>query len=198
MDFIAIDLETTGTLPYVDRIVELAALRFSGNQVVDHFQTLIHPGIEISAEISKINGITNEMVKTQPPIQDVLESFSKFCGASIMVAHNASFDFQFLRSAIEKHKSVAPLGPVLDTYSLAKKVMPGMNNYKLSTLVQYLKIDHAHLHRAWQDAKCCGHLFYHIMKKLEIQNWKKLAQISGKTPLHFPQIAPAYKQLELL
>ena len=198
MDFVAIDLETTGTLPYVDSIVEIAAVRFKKNQVVDQFESLVNPGVEISPEISKINGITNEMVDSKPKIQTLLEPFSKFCGSSVIVAHNATFDFQFLRSAIEKYKSKAPYGPVLDTYSLAKKVIPGMSNYKLSTLVNYLKIDYKTLHRALQDASCCGRLFYHLVQTLNVESWKKLAQISGKTPLRFPQIAPAHKQLELL
>lgn len=197
MEFMAIDLETTGTLPYVDRIVEVAAVHFKGNKVVNKFQTLVRPGIEISEEVSKINGITNKMVEDQPEIQNVLEPFARFCSSYPMVAHNASFDFQFLRSVIEKYKTKAPEGVLLDSYALAKKVLPNVNNYRLGTLVQYLKIKHSTLHRAVEDAICCGRVFYHLIEKLQTSNVKKLAQISGKAELKFPQLQEAYSQLQL-
>ena len=198
MTFTAIDLETTGTLPYVDRIVEIAAVRFRGGQIISTFQSLVDPKVEIPQEVTNINGINNDMVRSKPLIQEVLEPFSKFCGSDVLVAHNATFDFQFLKSAIEKFKTQAPAGPLLDTYSLAKKALPGMMNYKLATLVRYLKLDFEKLHRAEQDASCCGHLFFHLIQKLEIENWKKLADVSGRQPLRFPQLAHTFRQLDLL
>ena len=198
MEFIALDLETTGTLPYVDQIVEVAAVLFKGREVVDVFQTLVNPGVEISPEVTRINGITNQMVQSKPIIEDVLESFAHFCSDYLIVAHNATFDFQFLKSAIEKYKSKAPLGDVLDTYSLAKKALPGLSNYKLGTLVRHLKIEHETLHRAEQDARCCGQLFQKIIEKLQTNNIKQLSQFSGKSALRFPQVYHAHPQLQLL
>lgn len=198
MNFIALDLETTGTLPYVDHIVEVAAVLFKNQEVVDIFQTLVNPGVEISPEVTRINGITNQMVQSKPMIEDVLESFAHFCSNYLIVAHNATFDFQFLKSAIERYKSKAPLGEVLDTYSLAKKALPGMSNYKLETLVKHLKIEYKTLHRAEQDARCCGHLFQKIMEKLRTNNAKQLTQVSGRSSLKFPQVYHAHPQLQLL
>jgi len=197
MDFIAIDLETTGTLPYADRIVEVAAVHFKNFKVDQVFQTLVHPRMEISPEATRINGIKNEDVEGKPPIQDVLEPFAKFCSNVPLVAHNASFDFQFLKSAIEKYKSKAPEGLVIDTYSLAKKVFPNARNHRLKTLIEHLKIKHGTLHRAEQDAKCCGYLFIKLIEKLQVQNTKKLIQISGKAELKFPQFKDTYQQLAL-
>lgn len=197
MDFIAIDLETTGTLPYVDRIIEVAAIHFQDGKIINEFQSLVDPKILISPEITKINGITNDMVQSQPLIEPVLEEFAEFCKNYTLVAHNATFDFQFLYSAVKKFKSPAPSGPVLDTYSLAKKAMPRMVNYKLSTLVQFLKIKNDLFHRATEDARCCGYLFQHIMKELKTSDWKRLVQISGKVALKFPQIGHLNEQLNL-
>ena len=197
MNFIALDLETTGTLPYVDRIVEIAAVLFTNKGVGDIFQTLVNPGIEISPEVTRINGITDQMVQSKPMIEEVLESFAHFCSDHLIVAHNATFDFQFLKSAIEKYKSKAPLGEVLDTYSLAKKALPGLSNYKLGTLVKHLKIEHETLHRAEQDARCCGWLFKKIVEKLNTNNVKQLTQFSGKSALKFPQVYHAHPQLQL-
>ena len=188
MDFIAIDLETTGTLPYVDRIVEIAAVSFKKGRAVSFFEQLVDPKILIPQEASRINGITNDMVRGRPPIEEVLGPFAEFCGSEILTAHNATFDFQFLKSAIEKHKSPAPGGPLLDTYSLAKKLIPGMANYKLSTLISYLKIDSSNLHRAKQDALCCGKLFYYLISKLKAEDYRVIAKAGGRAPLRFPQI----------
>ena len=73
MDFIAFDLETTGTVPGVDRIVEIGAVKFSNGQPVETFSTLINPGIPIPEGASRVNGIFDDMVQGQPVIEDILE-----------------------------------------------------------------------------------------------------------------------------
>ena len=198
MNFIALDLETTGTLSYVDRIVEVAAVLFKERKVADKFQTLIDPQIEISPEVSRINGITNEMVVSQPLIQNILPELASFCKDYPIVAHNASFDFQFLRSSIERHKTPAPQGVVLDTYQLAKKILPGMPNYKLGSLVQYFKIKHGTLHRAEEDAICCGQLFQKLLREVNFQNINQIIKFLGKAELKFPQVYQAHPQLRLI
>lgn len=193
MNFIALDVETTGTLSYVDHIVELAAVRFTEGQEVDHFSCLVNPGISMPKEAERVNGISDEMLKDKPPISHVIKGFSDFCGEEILVAHNAIFDFQFLSTALEKCHCLSPRGPLFDTYSLSKKVFPGLNNYKLSTLTEYLNIPVSQFHRARQDAFACGKLFDFIIKKtsavdMGYLNFKKLSQISGKKELRFPPL----------
>ena len=191
MIFVAVDVETTGTLSYVDHIVEIAAVRFSEGKVKDRFSTLIDPEIPIPAEASRVNGITDEMLKDQPKIGDVLKDFSRFCSSDPLVAHNAIFDFQFLSVALEKCYCPAPSGPFFDTYALSKKVFPGLSNYKLSTLVEYLKISASHFHRAEEDAWACGQVFCSILKKINVRelketNFNRLVQLTGKKELRFP------------
>lgn len=199
MDFVAVDVETTGTLSYVDHIVELAAVRFSNGQVQSEFSILVDPGIPMPKEASQVNGITDKMLKGQPSISEVLDDFSTFCGPSWLVAHNAIFDFQFLSAALEKHHCSPPQGIMLDTYSLSKKMFPGLSNYKLSTVAEHFKISSKLFHRAKQDAWVCGHIFNNILKKLNEQNplvaVKKLVQIIGKKELRFP--VPKARQLSL-
>jgi len=193
MEFVSFDLETTGTLSHLDHIVEIGAVRFVEGEVKETFQQLISIDIPMPEQATAVNGITDEMLKDQPPIPKVLNSFSEFCAQSLLVAHNAPFDFQFLLRAIEEHHSSAPRGPVLDTCQLARKSFPGLANYKLSTLCDYLKIDASGFHRAEADARHCGYLFIHILKKNSLipQNVKKLAELSGRNPLKFP-----YSQME--
>jgi len=202
MRFIAFDVETTGTIPGNDSILEIGAVRFVDGAVDSVFTTLIDPKRPIPPGASQVNGITDDMVKGKPLIQDLLDPFADFCGDDLMVAHNASFDAQFLTVAISKFESKAPKGLVLDTLAISRKIIPGLPNYKLGTLVQYLNIPTTDFHRAEEDATYCGHLFLQLVKKVSGSSQQvpiaNLQALSGKTELRFPQIIRQPKQLDLL
>lgn len=202
MDFIAFDLETTGTVPGVDRIVEIGAVKFSNGQVTATFSTLIDPRASIPSDASAVNGIYDEMVKGKPFIEDILEPFAEFCGDLPLVAHNAPFDTQFLTSDITKLETSAPTGIVLDTLPMARKVFPGLANYKLGTLTQHLQIQSGQFHRAEEDASYCGNLFLKILEKITINQQPpsidQLVALTGKPTSRLPQIERSYKQLNFL
>jgi len=80
MKFIAFDLETTGTKPQEDMVVEIGAVVFEGGQAVKGYGTLIDPGRSIPADATAVNGITDEMVRGKPRISEVLSDFADFCG----------------------------------------------------------------------------------------------------------------------
>lgn len=203
MRFIAFDLETTGTLPGVDQIVEIGAVLFNEAGAPETiFATLINPGVPMPEAASRVNGITDEMLVGKPSITDVLDAFAEFCGEEIMVAHNAAFDTQFLLADIKKHESSAPRGVILDTLPLARKVYPGLANYKLGTLVQHLGIPAGGFHRAEEDAAYCGQLFHKMVTRLSPQGVPPaiatLVSLTGKPEQRFPQIEKQPRQLDLL
>ncbi len=202
MRFIAFDLETTGTVPGVDQIVEIGAVRIVDGQVDAVFSTLVNPLKSIPPGASAVNGITDDMVLGKPLIQDLLPSFAEFCADDIMVAHNAPFDAQFLTSDIKKHETPAPRGVIIDTLPLARKVFPGLPNYKLGTLVQHLKIPSAGFHRAEEDSTYCGKLFLEMIKRISIGGKapaiENLVALTGKPESRFPQIIRQPKQLDFL
>jgi len=203
MRFIAFDLETTGTLPGVDQIVEIGAVLFNEAGAPETiFETLINPGVPMPEAASRVNGITDEMLVGKPSITDVLDAFAEFCGEQIMVAHNAAFDTQFLVADIKKHETTAPRGLVLDTLPIARKVFPGLANYKLGTLVQHLNIPTAGFHRAEEDAAYCGQLFHKMVTRLSPQGVSPtlatLISLTGKPEQRFPQIEKQPRQLGLL
>ena len=201
MNFIAFDLETTGILPGVDRIVEIGAVRYLNGQVEAVYSTLVDPQISIPEGASRVNGITDDMVQNKPRIDRLLESFADFCRDDIVVAHNAAFDAQFLTADIKKFESPAPKGVIIDTYAMAKKVFPGLPNYKLGTLVQHLGIPSTQFHRAEEDASYCGQLFIKMVEKISPSgippSVENLVALTGKPELRFPQIEPQPKQLGL-
>lgn len=201
MRFIAFDLETTGTVPGVDQIVEIGAVLFVNGQVDAVFSTLIDPLRPIPPGASRVNGISDDMVRGKPTIDKILEPLSQFCGNDIMVAHNAPFDSQFLIADYKKIELPTPGGIVLDTLPISRKVFPGLANYKLGTLVQHLKIPTSQFHRAEEDATYCGHLFIELVKRISINGQPpaitNLIALTGKPELRFPVIEKKPKQMDL-
>lgn len=203
MRFIAFDLETTGTLAGVDQIVEIGAVLFDESGTPETiFATLINPGIPMPEGASRVNGITDDMLVGKPTVNEVLDAFAEFCGDEIMVAHNAAFDAQFLSADIKKHETTAPRGLILDTLPLARKVYPGLANYKLGTLVQHLQIPSGSFHRAEEDAAYCGQLFHKMIVRLSPSGvpptLSTLISLNGKGEQRFPQIEKRPRQLGLL
>jgi DNA polymerase-3 subunit epsilon len=98
--FIAFDTETTGLEPKTDKIVEIGAVKFDRLGMIGRFSVLINPGIPMPAEAARVNGITDEMLRQQPPIEEVLPDFLRFIGQGILVAHNAPFDVSFINAAL--------------------------------------------------------------------------------------------------
>ncbi len=202
MRFIAFDLETTGTVPGVDQIVEIGAVRFNNGSVESVFSTLVDPQRAIPPGASAVNGITDDMVIGKPRIDSLLTSFANFCEDSILVAHNAPFDAGFLTTAIRKYESPAPQGLIIDTLTISRKVFPGLPNYKLGTLVQHLKIPSTGFHRAEEDATYCGHVFLEMIKRISVAGKlpqvENLIALTGKAELRFPQIERKPKQMDFV
>ena len=195
MDFITFDLETTGIHWEFHEIVEIGALKFKEGQLDSNFCTLICPPKEIEWQASKITGITNEMVKDKPKVEAVLPKLLNFCGHYPLVAHNASFDFRFLKKALDRFQLPYPRGVFVDTLTLSQKLIPGLPNYKLSTLVQYLQVPQKEdFHRAEADAYYCAYLFLHLLEKLDLNNSKlnlkekmqALFDVNNRSILKFP------------
>lgn len=200
INFIAFDLETTGLYSELDRIIEVGAVKYINGKVDSVFSTLVDPEQTIPAMATKINGITNDMVKGKPCIQKVLEDLTPFCQNFIMLAHNASFDFQFLQKNFKRYKIHAPNSLVIDTYGMSKKIIPGLANYKLGTLVKHFNIQAEVFHRAEDDAKYCAEVFINLIKKVtgsaSLPPTDNLISLSGKH-FYFEQLKDEDKQTSL-
>lgn len=190
MDFISFDLETTGTLSHADHIVEIGAVKFRGGKPGETFSELISCPIPMPEGATNVNGITDEMLKGKPHLEEVLKKFTDFCEEDLLVAHNAPFDFQFLLRAFQEKGVIAPRGSVLDTCQLARRSFKGMANYKLSTLCDYFKIASGNFHRAEADANYCGKLFIEILKHKGFNTYqiRELCEETGVKTLRFPDL----------
>lgn len=166
--FVIVDLETTGTRAGQSEITEIGAVKTRGGEVIGEFQSLVRPEQSvISPFVARLTGITHAMVDDAPSIASVLPSFLEFSIGAVLVAHNAPFDIGFLRSACERLDYHWPTPTVLDTVTLARRVVgrDEVRNHKLSTLAAHFGTEVSPDHRALSDARATGELLHHLFER---------------------------------
>jgi len=171
--FIAFDVETTGLSAATEEVIEIGAVKFKNSKPVDEFSFLIKPTKRVPEESIKVHKITNEMLKTEPLMKEVLPKFVDFCSDSLLVAHNAGFDFKFIEKHLKIEKIKSPKGLVLDTLSISRAIVKDTFSFKLSSLVNKFNIDAEVFHRATDDAKYCGFLFIELINRFKAENPSK-------------------------
>lgn len=151
--FVVFDIETTGLSPHTDEIIEIGAIRIDDINASSHttYQELIKPSCNISSRITKITGITNDMVKCCNSIEHHIKEFKDFIGDLPLVAHNASFDCGFISKVFSSH-GIEFNNHVIDTLQLSRKAFPQLDNHKLITIKEHLRIKSDRDHRALDDA----------------------------------------------
>ena len=159
---VALDLETTGLDPRKDAIIEIGAVRFSGQREEAEFHSMINPGRPKPPEITHLTGINNEMVRNAPPLMAVLQQFVDFVGESPVIGHNIQFDLGFLLQA-----NILQYVQAIDTFEMASVLMPLASRYNLGGLCQQLGIPLFNAHRALDDAKMTKNLFLRLYEKAE-------------------------------
>ena len=153
VDFVVVDLETTGGSPRDSRITEIGAVRVLGGERIGSFQALVNPGEAIPPFISHLTGIDDLLVREEPPIEAVLPAFLEFARGAIFVAHNARFDFSFLNENLGRLEYPMLEGPPVCTAKLARRVVwPEVPNVRLQTLARYFRTRVQPIHRALDDA----------------------------------------------
>lgn len=163
--FVVVDLETTGLDPDHDRIVEVAAVRVVNSQITEKYHQLVNPGIPMPEEAMKIHHITDDMLKGQPPINDVLSPLLDFIGSDIPAAHNAGFDSRFLKSACQKYHFEAPK-EWFDTMRLTV-YWPNLPNRKLESFLKAAGIKNKNAHRSLDDAVATAELIIKSFDKVK-------------------------------
>lgn len=160
--FVAIDVETTGLSPIYNELIEISAIRYKEGKKIDSYSTLIRPKEKIPYFITKITGITNEMVENAPLVEIAMREFVKFIGKDDIVAHNANFDYRFIQSYSNNSFSE---NKVVDTVRISKKLAPHLPNHKLGTVAKYIGIKEEGFHRAEFDCECCAKIYIMYLEK---------------------------------
>jgi DNA polymerase III subunit epsilon len=159
-----LDIETTGGSPRLEKITEIAIYLHDGNSITGEFVTLINPERNIPYFITNLTGISNEMVEDAPKFYEVAKQIVEFTEGMTIVAHNAKFDYSFLR---EEFRS---LGfnfkrNLLDTVTLSRKLFPGYPSYSLGNICANLGIEIQDRHRAAGDALATTRLFELLIER---------------------------------
>jgi DNA polymerase-3 subunit epsilon len=158
-----IDIETTGLNARKDRITEIAIFIHDGEKVVETFESLINPECRIPFHITALTGISNKMVAEAPHFFEVARKIVELTDGNIFVAHNASFDYNFIRCEF-KRLLYDYSRRTLCTKKLSRKLMPGIQSYGLGNLARILNLVNPARHRAAGDALTTVNLFEHLLK----------------------------------
>ncbi len=165
-EYVAFDLETTGLSSKTDAIIEIGAVLIKDGKELDRFQTFVDPQRKLDKKIVELTGITDEMLKGAPLIDQVLPQFLNFVGNRILVAHNSDFDTGFLRAACGRMNLPYSFTSA-DTLILSQNMLPQLNKFKLNIVADALSLPEFNHHRAGDDAAICGMIFTRLLKKMQ-------------------------------
>ena len=151
-DYVVFDLETTGLSPEADEMIEISGIRVREGKAAEEFSTLVNPGRPIPYAASRVNGITDRMVREAPDLRDALGRFLAFIGEDVLVGHNIhTFDMLFLYNGAARALKRTVPNDYVDTLYLAKSCLPGLYRYRLTDLAAHFGIDTQGAHRALKD-----------------------------------------------
>ena len=179
IDFVVVDVETTGWTPGKAQITEIGAVRVSGGKLTGQFTSLVNPGGPIPGRVTELTGITDEMVAAAPPLDRVLPAFLAFASGGVLTAHNAPFDIGFLTAACRACGLPWPRLPVADTVDLARRVLGAdeVPNCKLATLAEYFGARTTPSHRALADAMATADVLTALLPRLDAAGISTLGEI---------------------
>lgn len=164
--FVVFDIETTGLSKETESITEIGAVKVVDGKIIDRFSTFVNPERPIPTEITKLTGITNEMVADAPVITEILPKFLEFCQDAVLVAHNANFDTGFIRLNAERKCGIEVKNTVLDTLELSRALLPELKKHKLDIVCEQLGVSLEGHHRAVNDAEATAEVFLKFIDML--------------------------------
>jgi ATP-dependent DNA helicase DinG len=187
---VAIDLETTGLQPEQDAIIEIGALKFAGDEVLDTFESFVSPGLPIPYRVQRLTGITSPQLRDAPSLAELVPRLRAFIGELPLVGHSVPFDAAFLRRS-----GLARRNPLIDTFELASALLPDLPNYSLGAVGRALGVKSPTYHRALADAQLSMEVFLALLKRLDeldastIEGLGRLAAPPDWTPSYFVRAA---------
>lgn len=181
--FIALDTETTGLDWTRNSIIEIGLSLFEDGVETKNYGTLINVGETLSNEIVELTGITNEMLRSAPNEENVYKEVIEFLGdalsgETLVVAHNAQFDMEFIERALKRYGVIGTIRYV-DTLNTSRSLIKGLFNYKQDTVATYFNIVNEAAHRALTDAQTCGKIMVNLVNVYETND----QMLEIKTPL---------------
>lgn len=204
-DFTALDIETTGLDPKLDKIIEVAAVKVREGKIVDEFQSLLSPGRRLEERITELTGITDDMLADAPMPAQVIGKLLQFIGRDVLLGHSVLFDYSFVKRA------AVDLGMVqgenynfdkmqgLDTLKLARIYLPELESRSLPFLCKHFGIPQR-AHRAMEDIRATVMLYDTLAKNFyQEENFKPFPlvyQVKRQSPATKAQKERLYKMVD--
>ena len=168
-DYVVFDLETTGFDPKQAKIIEIGALKYRDNELVEELSLLVNPGCPIPDVITMITGIDDDLVSKAISIEEALPKFIAFIEDLPLVAHNSSFDLSIIEENIKRLNLPMISNTNIDTVYLARKYIKGVYNHKLETLKDYFRLNYSS-HRSIEDCLTTNHVYQYCKNKALVKN----------------------------
>ncbi len=191
--FVVFDLETTGLNPYRHKIIEIGAVKIVNGIITERFSKFINPLVPVPYEIEELTGISDSMLAKAGLVEDVLPEFLEFCEGSVVVAHNAVFDVNFIRLKANELGLTVDF-TVADTMTMARFLLPELKTFNLKSVTKATGVILENHHRAVDDAEATAGIllkFFDMLKEKSITTLKQLnewgvmdAEVVKKTPSH--------------
>jgi DNA polymerase III subunit epsilon len=192
-DLVFVDLETTGGNAAYHRITEIGIVRVEQGETVEEWSSLVNPECRIPPYIEEFTGISNEMVASAPRFADIAKLvFEKLQSpaqrAPVFVAHNARFDYSFLRVEFRRVE-VCFRAKVLCTVKLSRRLFPQHPRHSLDALIERHDLTCDMRHRALGDARVLRDFWIKLRRELPEQALAAAAQTvlgAHRMPAHLP------------
>lgn len=156
--YCVVDIESSGGPFGKESMIEIAAFRYDGEDIVDQLISLVHPHRKVQPFVAKMTGITDKMLIRAPRFHEIAKRLIEITEDAVIVGHNVEFDYRMIRQEFDR------LGyqferSTLDTINLAESLIPGLKSYGLDALCEELGLNRPARHRAEHDARATLELF---------------------------------------
>jgi DNA polymerase-3 subunit epsilon len=174
---IVFDTETTGfNFSGDDRIVEIGCVEMLNHTPTGKvYHVYINPEREVPMEVVRVHGLTTEFLADKPKFHEIVDEFLEFIGDANLVAHNATFDMNFLNAELKRlNKPELLFDRVIDTLVLSRKKNPHLSKHNLDALCSRYNIDNSHrdLHGALLDARLLAEVYIELLGGKEVDFFK--------------------------
>jgi DNA polymerase-3 subunit epsilon len=187
-----VDLETTGAHPAFDRVTEIAVLEAAGGAITSEWSTLVNPGTPIPPAIQALTGITDAMVARAPRFAELARALHERLAGRVLVAHNARFDYGFLRREFER-AGLSFSAKTLCTVKLSRRLYPGHARHNLDSLIRRHGIECRARHRALGDAEAV----WQFLRRAAAEHGAEVLTVAARQVARQPTLPPQLERAAL-